>query len=284
MDAVIFAWAAIGPVVSLILALPITIAYKDNSLVDIGWALGFMVTPWIGFILNYIRNDTWSIRQLIINVLIIIWGIRLLTYYIVRKRIRKLEDKRFAKYREQWQKNFILKSFLVIFVPQMFLVYIIGSPALFANTVADPFIPDTIGIVMLIIGGIIWLQGFIFETVGDIQLLNFRKNPENKGKILSSGLWRYTRHPNYWGEATQWWGIFLMAIPMAFLNMNDITQIIVGCVTVFGPILLTFTLLKFSGIPTIEKEGILKGREGYEEYIETTSAFIPWFPKKKKNG
>ena len=283
MDALIFAWGALGPVISLILVFPITVKFKDNSLVDVGWALGFLTMPWIGFIINFVKNDTWSFRQLIIGILITVWAIRLITYIIIRKRIRKVEDKRFVGYRENWKKNFLLKSFLIIFVPQMFLVYIIGSASLFANSVVDLAELDIAGIIMLAFGGFVWLQGFFFETVGDIQLMNFRKNPENKGKTLNTGLWKYSRHPNYWGETTQWWGIFLIAIPMAFLDLSNIAQIIVGIATILGPILLTFLLLKFSGIPTLEKEGILKGREGYEEYLESTSAFIPWFPKKKKN-
>ena len=284
MDPTIFGWAAIGPVVSLIIALPITLKYKDNSLVDIGWALGFVSQTWISFLINGIKNDSWSLRQILITSLVTVWGIRLISYIIVRKRIRKVEDKRFVGYRERWQKNFVLKSFLIIFVPQMFLVYIIGSPAIFANSVADTdLIPSLHGIILLIIGGIVWLEGFFFETVGDIQLLRFRNNPENKGKTLSTGLWKFTRHPNYFGETEQWWGIFIIAISFAFDDLSNITQIIVGWVMIFGPIMLTLLLLKFSGVPTLENEEMLKKREGYKEYIETTSAFIPWFPKKKKS-
>ncbi|MFW9921726.1 MAG: DUF1295 domain-containing protein [Candidatus Thorarchaeota archaeon] len=282
MDALIFAWAAIGPVVSLILSFPITIKYKDNSLVDLGWALGFVTLPWIGFIINSVKTNTWSIRQLLIGVIVTVWGIRLMTYIIVRKKIRKVEDKRFAGFRESWKKNFLLKSFLIIFIPQMFMVYLIGSSTIFLNSVIDSNPFDIAGIIMLAIGGFVWLQGFFFETVGDIQLLRFRKNPANKGKILNTGLWKYTRHPNYWGEATQWWGIFLIVIPLAFSDLTDTIQIIIGCLTILGPMLLTFNLLKLSGVNTLEKEGMLLEREGYKEYLEETSPFVPWFPKKKK--
>lgn len=282
MDYLIFAWAALAPVISLIFAFPITIIFKDNSLVDIGWALGFVTMPWVGFIINLIKNDVWAIRPLVVNILITIWGVRLLTYIIARKRIRKVEDKRFAAYREQWQNNFLLKSFVILFIPQMIMVYIIGSPAFFANTLVNVDPMTTFGIVFLVIGGLVWIQGFFFETVGDYQLLQFRKNPENKGKTLTTGLWRFTRHPNYWGEATQWWGIFLIVFPLAIQNLENTARIIIGSVTIIGPILLTLTLLKFSGIPTLEREDILKKREGYEEYMTSTSKFIPWFPKKKE--
>ena len=283
MDPTIFGWAAIGPIVSLTIALPITIKYKDNSLVDLGWALGFVSMAWISFLFNGIKYNSWSLRHIVIVSLVTVWGIRLITYIIVRKIIRKTEDQRFVGYRERWKTNFILKSFLIIFVPQMFIVYIIGSPVVFAYSVADTsLIPSLHGLILLIIGGTVWFEGFFFETIGDIQLMQFRSNPQNKGKTLSTGLWKYTRHPNYFGEAEQWWGIFIIAISFAFDDLANITQIIVGWVMILGPILLTFLLLKFSGIPTLENEEMLAKREGYQEYIETTSSFIPWFPKEKK--
>jgi len=283
MDPMIFLWAFIGPVVSLILAFPITVIWKDNSLVDLGWALGFVSMAWISYIVNGVMNDNWlSARQLTITILVTIWGIRLITYIIIRKVIRKTEDKRFVQYRENWKTNFYLKSFLVIFLPQIFLVYIIGSPVVFANSINDSTTISTLGIILLVIGAVTWFEGFFFETVGDAQLLMFRKNPENQGKTLNKGVWKFSRHPNYFGETTQWWGIFIIAISFAFEDLSNATQIAVGWVTILGPILLTFILLKFSGIPTLEKEGMLKGREGYKEYLATTSSFIPWFPKRIK--
>lgn len=282
MDPMIFVWSAIGPVVALFFAFPITIIKKDNSLVDIGWALGFISMAWISFLINGLKNDSWALRQIVITSLVTVWGVRLISYIIVRRKIRGTEDPRFVGYREQWKTFFLLKSFLIIFIPQMILVYIVGSPVVFANSVLEPTVLDVVGIALLTIGGAVWLKGFFFETVGDIQLLKFRINPNNKGKTLSTGLWRYSRHPNYFGESTQWWGIFIVAISLTFTDLSNIPQIIVGWVTLVGPALLTFLLVKFSGIPTLEKEGILKNREGYHEYIETTSAFIPWFPRKKK--
>lgn len=284
MDPTIFGWALLGPVISLIVALPITVKYKDNSLVDIGWALGFVSMAWISFLFNGIKYSSWSLRHILITSLVTVWGIRLTTYIIVRRKIRKVEDKRFVAYREKWQSNFILKSFLVIFVPQMIIVYIIGSPVVYANSIADSaLVPPLHGIIMLAIGAAVWLEGFFFETVGDIQLMKFRNNPTNKGKTLSSGLWKFSRHPNYFGESEQWWGIFIITLSFAFDDLSNITHIIVGWVMILGPITLTLLLLKFSGIPTLETEEMLNKREGYKEYIETTSSFIPWFPKKKKN-
>ena len=285
MDLAILGWALLGPIVSLIIAFPITVILKDNSLVDIGWTLGFMSMAWITYLFNGFRYDNWlAIRQLTITILVTVWGIRILTYYIVRRTIRKVEDARFVGYRKDWTKNFYLKTILIIFLPQIFLVYIIGFPVVFANSVIDVNPISTLGTILLIIGGLIWLEGFLIETTADIQLLRFRKNPDNQGKILNTGLWKFSRHPNYFGETEQWWGIFIIAISYAFYNGPpfSVTHMVIGWISILGPILLTFILVKFSGIPTLEKEGILAGREGYKEYLETTSSFIPWFPKKSK--
>ncbi|MBN1328858.1 MAG: DUF1295 domain-containing protein [Candidatus Heimdallarchaeota archaeon] len=287
MELMIFLWVLIGPIISLIIAFPITVILKDNSLVDLGWVLGFMSMAWISYLINGLTYGNWlAIRQLTITILVTIWGIRLFTHYVVRRAIRKVEDARFAGYRKNWTKNFYLKTILIIFLPQIFLIYIIGFSVVFANSVVDNLPIDTTGIVLLIIGGIIWLEGFIIETTADFQLMRFRKNPENHGKILNKGVWQYSRHPNFFGESEQWWGIFIIAISYAFYNFPpvSITHMTIGWVSIIGPILLTFILLKVSGIPTVEKEGILKGREGYDEYLETTSAFIPWFPKKRKSS
>jgi steroid 5-alpha reductase family enzyme len=282
MDALIYAWASIGTVISFLIVYPICLKLKDNSLVDLGWALAFIVQTWIAYLVNGFTNNSWSTRQIIITCLVTVWGIRLITYIIIRKIIRgPNEDKRFSHYREEWKKNFALKTFGIIFVPQMFLVYIIGFPALFANTIIETTgMLTTLDYVLMAIGGLIWLIGFFFETVSDIQLMIFRNNPENKGKTLRRGLWRYSRHPNYFGEATQWWGIFLLAISIVFRKGISTTTIVLGVLSVLGPIILTFLLLKVSGVGLLE-ETVLKDKEGYEDYIKTTSAFIPWFPKKK---
>ncbi|MBD3191987.1 MAG: DUF1295 domain-containing protein [Candidatus Heimdallarchaeota archaeon] len=282
MNGWIFAWSALGPVISLILAYPICLKLKDNSLVDIGWALGFVSVAWISFLINGFQQNSWSLRQIIITSLVTVWGIRLLTYIVVRKIIRgNKEDKRFARYREEWKTNIALKSFLILFIPQMILVYIISAPVMVVNSVMDQPL-EILDIVVLVIGGIIWVIGFFFETTADIQLLRFTSNPENKGKTLNSGLWRYSRHPNYFGETTQWWGIFIMMISLGVQpNELGLATTILAWISILGPILLTFLLLKVSGVGLLE-ETVLKNRDGYKEYMETTSAFIPWFPKKPK--
>jgi steroid 5-alpha reductase family enzyme len=123
------------------------------------------------------------------------------------------------------------------------------------------------GIVLLdVIGVIVWLKGFFFEAVGDYQLSKFKRNAGNKGKIMTRGLWRYTRHPNYFGETAMWWGIFLMALSVRY-----------GWTAIVSPLMITFLLLRVSGITMLEKKYV--GNKEFEEYAKRTSAFFPWFPK-----
>ena len=117
-----------------------------------------------------------------------------------------------------------------------------------------------------ILGSAVWLIGFFFESVGDLQLVRFKANPMNKGLVMDQGLWRYTRHPNYFGDSVQWWGYYLIAILTG------------GWWTIFSPILMTILLLRVSGVALLETN--MNARPGYQEYIRKTSAFIPWFPRK----
>ena len=117
-----------------------------------------------------------------------------------------------------------------------------------------------------LLGAIVWVIGILFEAVGDFQLARFRFQPENKGRVMNRGVWRFTRHPNYFGDSAQWWGYYLIAATAG------------GWWTIFSPILMKLFLLRVSGVVLLEK--IMQTRPGYKEYIENTSVFIPWFPKK----
>ena len=119
-----------------------------------------------------------------------------------------------------------------------------------------------------LLGLVIWITGFIFESVGDKQLAVFLKNPDNRSKVIQSGLWKYTRHPNYFGEATMWWGIFVLALSVPL-----------GWSGIISPLTITFMLLFVSGVPMLEKK-MMENPE-FREYAKVTSKFIPWFPKKK---
>ncbi len=230
-----------------------SIILKRMDIADIAWGLGFILINWYIF---FISGS--SIKGLVVNILISIWGGRL-AFHIYKRNHNKQEDARYAEWRKSW-KHFYLRSFLQVFLLQSFLIYIISLPAIFIN------LNNSVVDIFLVSGVIVWIAGFYFETVGDKQLATFIKNPENKDKIMTSGLWRYTRHPNYFGEVVMWWGIFVcsLGIPNAIF-------------TIIGPLTITYLILFVSGIPLLEKR--YTGNTEYELYKKRTSAFIPLPPK-----
>lgn len=235
---------------------------KNSSIVDIFWGLGFVLTCWVYF--NLTPNGFIG-RKLLISILVTIWGLRL-SLYILWRNYGKPEDFRYQKFRQEAGANWWWKSFLKVFLLQGILMWLISIPLLAAQASGQPdrlTWLDGFGIV-------VWMIGFFFESVGDFQLASFKANPENKGKVMNHGVWRYTRHPNYFGDAAQWWGFYLLAV--ATLG---------GAWTIFSPLIMTFFLLRVSGVTLLEKT--LNTRPGYEEYIQKTSAFVPWFPRKDEN-
>jgi steroid 5-alpha reductase family enzyme len=187
-----------------------------------------------------------------------------LAAHIAGRNRKRGEDPRYAAWRKTWGKWFVPRSYLQVFLLQGIFLLVVSSPVLFVNTVSGGGlgVPD-------FAGAGVWLLGFLFETVSDAELSRFKKNPENRGKILTGGLWRFTRHPNYFGEAVMWWGIFVIALSVRG-----------GWATVAGPLLITFLLTRVSGVPMLERK--YAGNPEFEEYARRTSAFIPWFPKKEK--
>jgi steroid 5-alpha reductase family enzyme len=227
---------------------------KDNSIIDIAWGLGFMVIAGV----NLLISQALSVRQLLITVLIIIWAARLAGYIFFRNKDRG-EDFRYAKWRAEWGNKIIIKTFINVFMLQGFLMLIVAYPVILVNNTAQARLNF-----LDILGLLVWLTGFFFESVGDYQLFKFKKNRSNQGKIMTSGLWKYTRHPNYFGEATIWWGIFLIALSAPY-----------GLTAIISPVLMVFLLLKVSGAPMLEKK--YKGNIEFMEYARKTSSFIPWF-------
>jgi steroid 5-alpha reductase family enzyme len=194
---------------------------------------------------------------------VLAWGLRLAIHIHVRDRGRG-EDPRYKKWREEWGRWFLPRSFLQVFMLQGALLVMVAAPVIFVNAApASPLGP------LDALGALVWLTGFIFEAVGDLQLLRFRRDPANKGRLMTSGLWRYTRHPNYFGEVTLWWGVWLIAAAAPG-----------GWVTVIGPLTITGLILKVSGIPMLESR--YYGRPDFEEYRRRTSAFFPLPPREGK--
>jgi len=237
----------------------ISLPLKNSSIVDIFWGFGFVLTAWVSF---FFSPAGFLLRKLILLGLVTIWGFRLSIHILIRN-WGKPEDFRYQKWRTDNGKNWWWKSLFQVFLIQAILMWVISIPLVYVQgSQGSAFFTPWDGLAI-----IVWAIGFFFESFGDLQLTRFRSNPANKGKVLDTGVWRYTRHPNYFGDSTQWWGYYLFAMACG------------GWWTVFGPLIMTIFLLRVSGVALLEKSlSITKPQ--YKDYIERTSSFIPWIPKK----
>ncbi len=232
---------------------------KNHTFVDTAWGLNFVIVAHVTFWMQ----QTHTTIQWTVLAMVTIWGLRLFTH-IMKRTVGAKEDPRYQQMRKQMEsgKHPLLITYLRIYIAQGFLAWIIAAPIVFINTRGqDGVMP------FYQIGIAIWVIGFLFEVIGDKQLKTFLAAPQNQGQIMTGGLWRYSRHPNYFGEASLWWGIFLIA-----LGFDG------GWLFFFGPLLITFLLLYVSGVPLAEN--LIKGLPGFDDYKRRTSMFIPWFPKK----
>jgi steroid 5-alpha reductase family enzyme len=235
----------------------LSLALSDASIVDIFWGTGFVILNAFYFVMT---PDGLMVRKWVLSALVTIWGLRL-SIYILYRNWGKGEDFRYQRWREAAQGQWWWRSFFKVFLLQGFLLWIISTPLLAAQ-----FTSQTETLIWLdAIAIALWAIGFFFEAVGDFQLARFKANPDNGGKLLTSGLWRYTRHPNYFGDATQWWGFYAFSAAAG------------SYWTIFSPILMTFLLLRVSGVSMLEKD-LKETKPGYESYVRATSPFIPWFP------
>ncbi|MFX1379594.1 MAG: DUF1295 domain-containing protein [Promethearchaeota archaeon] len=268
---IIIGYSALFLLGYLVIAFIIGTIKKNNGLMDIFYGPGYFVVALISLIFYFILNSTINIRQLLITTLVFIWALRLATYVFIRNR-GKPEDYRYQEMRERWKTNIVLKSFIRVYIFQGVVIFIVAFPVWFVNISNNPPILSLLDFagVTLWLGAIFWLIGFLFETFGDYQLYKFKKNPENKGKVMDKGLWKYTQHPNYFGEVTQWWGLYVIAIAAPF-----------GFITFIGPLFITYMIIKVSGIKLLDKH--YEGDDKYADYKKRTSTFFPWFPKKKSS-
>jgi steroid 5-alpha reductase family enzyme len=232
----------------------ISIIKKRNDIADVAWGLGFVLLAGLAYSLQGSNN-----RALLVNILVTIWGVRLAWHIHARNR-HKPEDFRYAQWRKEW-KHVYFRSFLQVYLLQGILLFLIAWPILLINLSAPtPFHWfDLLGV-------LIWLTGFMLESIGDQQLKKFKSNPLHKGMIITTGLWKYSRHPNYFGEAVQWWGIFVMTLTISY-----------GWITMVSPLVITYLLRYVSGVPMLEKK--YKEHADFEKYKTKTSVFFPWFPK-----
>jgi len=231
---------------------------KNASIVDIFWGMGYVLATGLYFVMT----PDFSTRKIITMVLVAIWGLRL-SIYIFWRNHGKPEDYRYQDFRKKYgEDRYWWFSYFQVFLLQGFLVWLISAPLLAINYYS---VENTFG-ALDVLGICIWLIGFIFEAGGDWQLARFKLNPENKGKLLTTGFWKYTRHPNYFGDAAVWCGFAILCVASG------------SYIPVLSAILMTWLIVKVSGVSLLEKT-LRVAKPGYEDYINKTSAFIPWFPK-----
>jgi steroid 5-alpha reductase family enzyme len=232
---------------------------RNVSIVDIFWGLGFVIT--CGF--YFIQTEGNETRKIILMLLVAIWGLRL-SLYLAWRNIGKGEDFRYREFRRNYgEKRYWWISFFQTFLLQGVLMWLISAPLLGAQYYGKD---SPLGILDFA-GAAIWIIGFAFEAGGDIQLALFKADPANKGKVLNKGFWHYTRHPNYFGDSAVWWGYGLICLGAG------------SWLPVIGSILMTALIIKVSGVALLEKT-LKEQKPQYREYIEKTSSFLPWFPKK----
>ncbi len=237
----------------------VSVIVKNVSIVDLFWGLGFVLTA--GF--YFLKTEGSGPRKVILIALVAIWGFRL-SLHLAWRNIGRGEDFRYKQFRKNYgEKRYWWISFFQTFLLQGILMWLISAPLLGAQYYGQN---RSLGIFEYI-GIILWIIGFCFEAGGDIQLAKFKSDPANKGRIMDKGLWRYTRHPNYFGDATIWLGY-------GFLCLSSGSYL-----PVIGSLLMIVLIIKVSGVALLEKS-LKEKKPQYKEYIEKTSAFIPWFPKK----
>lgn len=249
--------AAVAIAIVMLATWVVSVVADDASIVDIVWGFGFVVATWGAYLTSPV--DTTTDRALLMLILVTIWGLRL-TGYLAWRNIGKGEDRRYQQMRKKSPDSFWIISLYKVFGLQAALMWVVAVPAVLTQGSDSPlFWLDYVG-------ASAWLLGFVFETVGDLQLARFKAGPDSKGKVMNRGLWRYTRHPNYFGEFCVWWGIYLIAAAGGLWW------------TVFSPLVMSALLVRYSGAGLMEKT-ISRRRPEYEEYARTTNAFFPGPPK-----
>jgi steroid 5-alpha reductase family enzyme len=227
-----------------------------NDLADVVWGLGFIVIAWTGAIAGGHLTTSWVV--VLVDVLVTVWGLRLAYHIGQRFRHSQQEDRRYQEQRTAWGHNQAWHSLINVFLPQGALMLVVSLPVTLVNAN-----PPTRSVWLVWAGVVIWLFGFIYESTGDRQLKRFLSDPTHRGQIMMSGLWQYSRHPNYFGEVTQWWGLAIVALAVPY-----------GWIGILGAATITYLITQVSGIPLAEAS--MNGRPEWEAYKGKTSALIPW--------
>ncbi len=223
---------------------------KNNALIDIAWGLGFVLIA----IVNYLFS-AFDIRSNVVFILILLWGLRL-SYHLFLRNWNKEEDFRYQEMRKKWGDKQEIKAFVNVFMSQMVLLYIISLPIVFIMSDSGRLtLFDYVGVLL-------WIIGYFFEVVGDYQLKKFISLEKNKGKLMTIGLWKYTRHPNYFGEGLMWIGLGVIALSVPS-----------GYISLISPLLINYLLIFVSGVPLLEKK--YQNRPDFIEYARKTNMFFP---------
>jgi len=236
----------------------VSLAVTDVSIVDIGWGLGFVVVSWV----SLLAEARLSGVPLLLVLLCTLWGLRL-SGYLAWRNHGQPEDRRYAAMREKHGNGFWWISLFTVFGLQGVVMWVVALPLVVGIGSAGDLLNW-----WQFLGILVWMVGIVFEAVGDWQLARFKAQPDSEGRVCDRGLWRYTRHPNYFGDFCIWWGHWLISISSLALAW-----------TVVSPLVMSVFLLKFSGVGMLESD-ITDRRPEYAEYQRRTSTFFPWWPRR----
>ncbi|WHT21046.1 DUF1295 domain-containing protein [Crossiella sp. CA-258035] len=237
----------------------ISVARRRYDIIDSFWGAGFAAVALVSFALSAGHGVLW--QRVLVTGLTVVWGLRL-AWHILRRNLGQPEDQRYVELMARATGNPLAHLATRVYLPQGAVLWFVSLPVQAAQYVRPELVPLTV------LGVLVWLTGFGFEAVGDRQLARFKGDPANRGKVMDRGLWRFTRHPNYFGDAAVWWGLYLLACHSWL-----------GAATVLSPLLMTYVLTKRTGKALLERH-LLDSRPGYRDYVRRTSGFFPLPPKK----
>jgi len=239
----------------------LAIRMEKLTVVDTAWGIGFIAVAFVSlFVTGY--GDGMPGPQIFLFLLVLVWGARL-AIHLQRRNSGKAEDPRYQQLAQADGGSFADVALRRVFIPQGVAMWLVATPVMVGMN------NEGTGTVQAWLGLVVWAVGMVFETVGDWQLASFKSDPDNRGKVMDRGLWKYTRHPNYFGDACVWWGIWIVAASSW-----------AGVLSIVGPIAMTVFLTRVTGVPLNEK-GMRESKPGYDEYVRRTSSFIPMPPKRK---
>ena len=262
MDWSVFLWSAIAIAVVMVSTWLVSLPLRNASIVDPIWSLGFVVVGWVSFVVAHASAD--GLRAGVLLALVTIWGLRL-SLHLFTRNAGHGEDYRYKAMRKKHGSKFWLVSLGTVFLFQGLLMWIVSLPLQFGIGITGR---STGWVIALALGVVVWIVGFGFESIGDAQLRAFKADPASAGQVMDRGLWRYTRHPNYFGDACVWWGIGVVSLGAggwAWLGL-------------LGPVVMTTLLRRVSGVTLLEKS-LVKRRPGYVDYVRRTSPFVPRPPR-----